>query len=366
MNTQTKVIEGFGVIEDAPGANVPAVVTTPMNVLDKAITSGASVDVIARLMELQERWEKNQARKAFDKAMAAAKAEIPVIRKNKLVDFESKRTATQTNYMHEDLAEIARTIDPILGKYGLSYRFNTITAAGAVTVVCKISHDDGHYEENPLTAPVDLSGNKNPIQAIGSTVTYLQRYTLKAALGLAAAADDDAQAVSEKKEKKQAPPIDRKEPLPTKPHTIPVYDGMKPSTWAEKYKESIRTSAGKPKELAEWAQLNARALSLLGDPDPGRPQEERMEFIAIRQEVDELFAALLKGEAPPEEKKDAPPIEWRRQDIEGALSAATFESEIEAIERQSIKPYEGKVPKEEWEAVQLVLEEARKRVLLET
>lgn len=37
----------------------------------------------------------------------------------------------------------------------------------------------------------DESGNKNSIQSIGSTVTYLQRYTLKAGLGLAAASDDD-------------------------------------------------------------------------------------------------------------------------------------------------------------------------------
>jgi hypothetical protein len=125
--------------------------------------------------------------------MADAKAEIPVIRKNQHVGFDSRKAgASRTDYMHEDLAEIARTIDPILGKHGLSYRFRvTSNVNEPVTVTCIISHRDGHFEETTLRAARDDSGNKNAIQQIGSTITYLQRYTLKAALGLAAAKDDD-------------------------------------------------------------------------------------------------------------------------------------------------------------------------------
>src|SRR6185312_5675879 len=96
-----------------------------------------------------------------------------------------------TSYNHEDMAEIARTVDPILAKHGLSYRFRTLSDAATVTVTCIISHRDGHSEENSLSAAHDTSGSKNKIQAVGSAITYLQRYTLKAALGLAASADDD-------------------------------------------------------------------------------------------------------------------------------------------------------------------------------
>ena len=43
-----------------------------------------------------------------------------------------------------------------------------------------------------LSAPPDSSGSKNSIQAIASTLTYLQRYTLLSITGLAASeADDD-------------------------------------------------------------------------------------------------------------------------------------------------------------------------------
>lgn len=175
----------------------PEVVTgtalTPMDMVGRAVASGASIEVVEKLMALHERWEANQGRKAFDEAMAAAKAEIPVIFKSREVDFTSAKG--RTHYRYEDLAEIAKTINPILGKHGLSYRFRTTSPANEpVTVTCIVSHRLGYSEENSLSAGRDESGNKNSIQAIGSTLTYLQRMTLKAALGLAASSDDDGKA----------------------------------------------------------------------------------------------------------------------------------------------------------------------------
>lgn len=167
---------------------------TPMDMLEKAFSSGASMEMLEKLMALQERWTANQARMAFAAAIASAKAEIPVIMKNREVDFTSMKG--RTHYRHEDLAEIARTVDPILSKYGLSYRFRTAYEGSTVTVTCIIAHRDGHEEENTLQGTRDDSGNKNSIQGVGSTITYLQRYTLKAALGLAASNDDDGKAAT--------------------------------------------------------------------------------------------------------------------------------------------------------------------------
>lgn len=163
---------------------------TPMDMLSQALGNGASMEVMEKLFALQERWEANQGRKAFDEAMAAAKAEIPVINKNRTVDFTSSKG--RTNYRHEDLAEIARVVNPILGRHGLSYRFRTTSNVNEpVSVTCIVTHRQGHSEENTLSAGRDDSGSKNNIQAVGSTLTYLQRMTLKASLGLAASDDDD-------------------------------------------------------------------------------------------------------------------------------------------------------------------------------
>ncbi|CAM5207624.1 ERF superfamily protein OS=Bosea thiooxidans OX=53254 GN=SAMN05660750_03364 PE=4 SV=1 [Bosea thiooxidans] len=146
---------------------------TPMAMLSQAVERGASMEMLEKLMALQERWEANQARKAFDAALAAAKAEIPVITKNRQVGYETK-SGGKTSYQHEDLGEIARTVDPILAKHGLSYRFRTISELNQpVQVTCIVAHRDGHSETNTLTAGRDESGQKNLIQQIGSTITYL-------------------------------------------------------------------------------------------------------------------------------------------------------------------------------------------------
>ena len=161
----------------------------PMTLVQRAFDAG-NLELVERALVLQERWEAAQARKAFDAAMAAVRGELPAIVKNRSVSYGGK---TGTSYRHEDLAGIASQIDPILAKHGLTYRFRTEANGPALKVTCIISHRDGYSEENSLSAPNDTSGSKNSIQAVGSTQTYLQRYTLKAALGLAASNDDDGQ-----------------------------------------------------------------------------------------------------------------------------------------------------------------------------
>ncbi|QDP58719.1 MAG: putative essential recombination function protein [Prokaryotic dsDNA virus sp.] len=173
--------------------HMPSATTlTPMEMIDRAIQSGAGVETLERLMALQERWEASQGKKAFDRAIADAKAEIPTIRKNRRVNFTTQKGTT--DYRHEDMAEIVKTVDPILSAHGLSYRYRTGQDGNTVTVTCILSHREGYSEETTLSSASDTSGNKNHLQAVGSAATYLQRYTLKMALGLAATADDDAAA----------------------------------------------------------------------------------------------------------------------------------------------------------------------------
>ena len=164
-------------------------VTTPISMIERAVDKGADVAMIEKLMELAERYDRNLGRRAFDQAIASAKAEFPEIRKNKTVDFSTAKG--RTHYRHEDMAEIARAVDPVLSRYGLSYRYRTQQDGRSVTVTCILSHKDGYSEETTLSSAADESGNKNHLQAVGSAATYLQRYTLKMALGLAATDDDD-------------------------------------------------------------------------------------------------------------------------------------------------------------------------------
>lgn len=162
----------------------PSRAVTPMDMLNRAVESGAGLEMVEKLMSLQERWETGQARKAFDRAIAAAKAKITPIQRN-AKGHNDKRYA--------DFAAIAKVVDPILSEHGLSYRFRT-AQSDRISVTCILSHEDGHSEETTLSGPADASGSKNAIQAIGSTLTYLQRYSLVQMLGLAASNDDDGKA----------------------------------------------------------------------------------------------------------------------------------------------------------------------------
>jgi len=169
---------------------LPAV-PSPPQLLQEALAKGASIDIIDKLLTAQERWEKMQATKAFNTAVAAFKADPdrPTILKNVTVSFDSR--GGNTSYKHEDLADLLAAVDPALAKHGLWVRFK-IHSGERITVKCILGHADGYSEEaSELSSAPDNSGGKNPIQAIGSAVSYLQRYTLKAALGLAAAKDDD-------------------------------------------------------------------------------------------------------------------------------------------------------------------------------
>lgn len=179
MSSAAKTIEATNIVPMQSQA------LTPMDMLDRAVTSGASVETLEKLMGLQERYERNNARKAFDEAVALAKAQIKPV----------ARTATGHNSKkYADFAAIARAVDPIITKHGLNYRFRSSQDEGRINVTCVLSHKFGHSEETTLSGPADTSGSKNAIQAIGSTLTYLQRYSLVQMLGLAASDDDDGKA----------------------------------------------------------------------------------------------------------------------------------------------------------------------------
>lgn len=166
------------VVELKPTQSVPA---TPMEMLAIAVQQDADLDLLQKLMDLQERWEANEARKAFVRAMAAFKANPPEILKRKHVNIPGG-----AKFAHATLAEVVDASVAEMSKHGLSHRWATRQEDGAIIVTCIVTHDAGHSESNELRAAPDDSGKKNSIQQVASTVTYLERYTLMAALGLAA------------------------------------------------------------------------------------------------------------------------------------------------------------------------------------
>ena len=166
----------------------PESIATPPVLLQMAVEKGADVEALTKLMDLQERWQKTEAKVAFDRAIMQFQAKCPEIKKDKKVNFNN------VNYAYAPLSSIKAQIAQPMQDCGLSYRWETEPYSeknGVIKVKCIITHELGHSESNEMGAFADNSGAKNDIQQAGSTLTYLQRYTLIGALGIATADEDN-------------------------------------------------------------------------------------------------------------------------------------------------------------------------------
>jgi hypothetical protein len=187
-----------------------AVATTPSDLLRLAVEGGADLDRLERLMALQTQWEANEARKAYVADMAEFKKAPPEITKDKIVGYKNK-DGSVTGYMHATIGNVTNKIVAALAMRGFSHRWDLEQQSGGLIVVtCVLTHKLGHSERTMLSSTRDDSGKKNNIQQMASTITYLERYTLLAACGVATKdqGDDDGEsAESEKEEPTRALPI---------------------------------------------------------------------------------------------------------------------------------------------------------------
>lgn len=157
---------------------------TPVELISQAIEKGLDVNSLEKLMALQERWQAGIARKEFFEAFMRFQHECPDIRKMKEVSFKD------VSYKYAPLSDVTRQIADVLEKYSLSYRWEIQDTDKEIKVTCLVSHVGGHTEQTTMTASPDTTGSKNAIQARGSTIEYLKRYTLIGALGISTADTD--------------------------------------------------------------------------------------------------------------------------------------------------------------------------------
>ncbi len=185
-----------------PQSQALAVTDNPYMAMAQMAMQQGKVSEMRELMEMHKEWDAHQAFKAYVDAMAAFKLTPMTIGKNKHVSF--KTNTGKTEYDHAELSDVTEVVVPNPARHGFSHSWSMRQGADGITVSCILTHRLGHSESVVMTAPADSSGGKNTIQAIASTKTYLERYTLLAATGLATKGiDDDARGAAS-------------EPIPTK------------------------------------------------------------------------------------------------------------------------------------------------------
>lgn len=171
--------------EQAPAVVGPAA-NSPMGMMLSAIGQGATIEQVEKMMDLQDRWERKESKKAYDAAFANFKAEaVQIIKGRKVTDGPLK------NKSYAELHDVVDAVTPALSKHGLSSSWKLTKDEPAwMEVTCYLRHVGGHEESVSMGGPPDAGGAKNAIQARASTKTYLERYTLKGITGLSEKEDD--------------------------------------------------------------------------------------------------------------------------------------------------------------------------------
>ena len=183
------------ITQDQPTKAVSAPASA-QGLIEMAITSGADIDKLERLMQLQERYDAKNAKSSYLQAVSMFQTNCPVIVTKK----------QGHGYKYAPLGDIISQIKDLLFKCGLSYRFEQQQDGQTTKVKCVISHIEGHSESLTMEGGPDNQMSKQgkqvktDIQATGSTSTYLRRYTLTGALGIVTADEDsDGRVESSKK-----------------------------------------------------------------------------------------------------------------------------------------------------------------------
>lgn len=169
-------------------AAAPAVVQSESTAIISMIERAAcdpnvDIDKMERLLQMQERVLAQRARAAFASALAELQQELPVVRERGRGDKQAKFA------LWEDLNEAIR---PAMGRHGFSLTFRVgSNAGGKLSVTGVLMHRDGHAEETTMELPLDSSGSKNAVQAVGSSTSYGKRYVAMAILNITSTGEDD-------------------------------------------------------------------------------------------------------------------------------------------------------------------------------
>jgi hypothetical protein len=161
-----------------------------------ALNPSIDIDKMERLLEMQERILDRNAKSAFTSALATMQPLLPVVdRKGNIVIHKKDAEKTAANIIQSTpyalWEDINDAIRPLLAEHGFALSFRVRKEADRVEVTAILSHREGHSEETMLSLPMDSTGSKNNVQAIGSSTSYGKRYTACALLNITSRGEDD-------------------------------------------------------------------------------------------------------------------------------------------------------------------------------
>lgn len=190
-------------IVHAAAENMPAIVdetSAIISMIERAASNPAvDIDKMERLLLMQERVVERRSKGAYYAALSQMQPELPEIDENGAIKHKENGPAIATYALWEDINDAIR---PVLATHGFSLTFKSSRADGLILVTGILAHREGHYEETTMELPIDGSGAKNAVQAVGSSVSYGKRYAAMLLLNLTTRydpTDDDGRSATKQK-----------------------------------------------------------------------------------------------------------------------------------------------------------------------
>ena len=152
-----------------------------MSIIERVASDpNSDITKLEKMLDMQERVLNRNAEQQFTADMAAMQAEMPRVYK----------LASGHNTTYARLEDINDTIRPVLQKYGFAVTFNiNQNESRLVKITAILSHRGGYKQDASILLPLDVSGKKNDVQSVGSTITYGRRYALCTLLNISTGDD---------------------------------------------------------------------------------------------------------------------------------------------------------------------------------
>ncbi|QYX54593.1 ERF family protein [Pseudomonas sp. S07E 245] len=170
----------------------PVVAAAPVDSSILAVISRAAtdptcdIDKLERLMAMHERMQARDAEAEFNAAMAAMQSDIPSIAERGAIVVNGQKRSDYATF--EDINDV---IKPIMQTHGFAITFKVENLPAGLSVTGILMHRAGHRESTTMLLPLDTSGSKNAVQAVGSSTSYGKRYVMSALLNLTTRGEDD-------------------------------------------------------------------------------------------------------------------------------------------------------------------------------
>jgi hypothetical protein len=161
--------------------------TSIMAVISRAAADPTcDIDKLERLMAMHERMQARDAQAEFNSAMAAMQSDIPSIAERGAIVVNGQKRSDYATF--EDINDV---IKPIMQAHGFAITFKVENVAQGLSVTGILMHRAGHREQTTMLLPLDTSGSKNAVQAVGSSTSYGKRYVMSALLNITTRGQDD-------------------------------------------------------------------------------------------------------------------------------------------------------------------------------